>query len=135
MFDEPIPIKINNQKFRDILQNRQTYYVLDQNIFDQEQSPNKSVLIKHVLFYTENSDHGSKPNKQYLGMLRALSYPQKFGDKYIINILKFIGYHQDLAWFKDTDSKLVQNLALCASGDYILTKNKGKIETEFTWDL
>lgn len=134
MFDEPIPIKISNQKFRDILQKRQKYYVLDQNIFDKEQNPNKSILTKPVLFYTENSDHGPKPDRQYLGVLRTLSYSQKFGDKYIVNILEFIGYHQDLAWFKDTNSKLVQNLALCASGGYILTKNKDKIETEFTWD-
>ena len=39
--------------------------------------------IKSVLFHTEDSDHGPKPNRQYLGVLRMLSYPPKVGDKYI----------------------------------------------------
>lgn len=136
MFNEPIPIKLDRKTFINILQKTQAYYILDKNIFGKEQTDNAPVLVQAVLFYTKNFNTNPKPKAKYIGVLKTLTYPQKIGNKYITNICKFMDAHQDLAWFNEANSDLAHNLALCASGGYILTKNsQNHIETQCVWDI
>ena len=82
-----------------------------------------------VLFYAKNP---KEPKHKY-GVLKTLILPTMVGDKMVVSVKKYMGCHQDIAWFRESCNDT--DLALCIEDGSVVRKDKdNKIYLYKIWD-